>query len=148
MSIFVIKHKSGGKFIHPYGGDLNPPNDTRMVVHQDIHAGMHFAFEKARQGYGYIRHVGSGKYLCPLGGNLNPDDKTDLVLHQDRHPAALFYINARNHHIRHHGGKYIHTKGGHPNPANQIPVVLRAGRHAAMEFVIVSPCNTNQEVNP
>ncbi|XP_069136200.1 galactose-binding lectin-like isoform X2 [Argopecten irradians] len=148
MTTFVIKHRTSGKFIHPLGGSRNPCENTAVVLHQDVHDRMYFAFDRTCNGYGYIRHVASGKCIHPYGGSTDPCNETGLVLHSDRHNGALFYLDTCKKQIRHHGGKFIHPKGGQANPCNNNSLVLHGDCHDRMEFLIVSPCNTCQEVTP
>ncbi|XP_033740282.1 lectin-like [Pecten maximus] len=148
MTTFVIKHQTSGKFIHPQGGSLTPCDETALVLHQDVHSGMHFAFDATCNGYGYIRHVGSGKCIHPKGGASTPCNETELVLNGDRHNGALFCIDTCNKRIQHHGGKYIHPQGGQANPCNDTKMVLHGDCHDNMKLLIVSPSNTCEEICP
>ncbi|CAG2209190.1 Lectin [Mytilus edulis] len=145
MATFVIKHKSGGKFLHPLGGQLNPGNDTNLVLYEGTPDQTHFAFDVEDDHWGYIRHVPSGKVIHPYAGWLNPGNNTELVLHQDRHGGALFCIDSANDAIIHKGGKFVHPKWGSHNPGNDTRVCLHEDQHYAMRFECVSPHNTNEE---
>lgn len=145
-STFLIKHKSGGKFIHPDGGDSHPGNGTTLVLHQDIHDRMHFQFDVIEGHWGYIRHVSSGKIVHPDGGQLFPGDDTNLVLHSGHHSGALFALDNVDDYIIHKGGKFAHPDGGSPNPGNDTDVVLHKDKHDAMKFQFVSPHDINKEV--
>lgn len=149
MPPFVIKHKSGGKFVHPLDGDNpNPRNDCELVIYEGFHNNTIFEFDPVEGEWGYIRHISSGKILHPFRGQLNPGNDTHIVLHQDRHAGALFAIDQVNEYIVHKGGKYIHPSGGSPNPGNSTRLVLHGDRHDAMEFVCVSFSDPNKEVMP
>ncbi|CAC5393759.1 Lectin [Mytilus coruscus] len=143
---FLIKHKSGGKFIHPEGEHRNPDNDTKLLLHQDIHDRMHFQFDVQEGHWGYIRHVSSGKIVHPDGGNLFPGNDTNLVLHSDHHAGALFALDNVDDYIIHKGGRFVHPDDGSPNPGNDTYVVLHEDKHDAMKFKFVSPDDINQEV--
>ncbi|XP_063445824.1 galactose-binding lectin-like [Mytilus trossulus] len=145
-STFLIKHKSGGKFIHPKGGDSHPSNGTKLLLHQDIHDKMYFKFDVIEGHWGYIRHVSSGKIVHPDGGQLFPGDDTNLVLHSDHHSGALFALDNVDDYIIHKGGKFVHPDGGSPNPGNDTDVVLHKDKHDAMKFQFVSPHDINKEV--
>ncbi|VDI16754.1 Hypothetical predicted protein [Mytilus galloprovincialis] len=146
MARFVIKHKSSGKFFHPYMGHTNPANNTQIVLYAGTHERMHFTFDLVDGQWGYIRHVTSGKIMHPYGGSMYPGNNTDLVLHQDRHGGALFCIDSANDVIIHKGGKFAHPKGGSHNPGNQTVVCLHQDQHYAIKFECVSPYNTSEEV--
>lgn len=146
MARFVIKHKSSGKFFHPYMGKANPDNNTQLVLYEGTHERMHFFFDVVDAPWGYIRHATSGKIIHPYGGSMNPGNQTDLVLHQDRHGGALFCIDSANDAIIHKGGKFAYPKGGSHNPGNQTVICLHQERHYAMRFECVSPYNTLEEV--
>ncbi|XP_071133207.1 galactose-binding lectin-like [Mytilus edulis] len=145
-STFLIKHKSGGKFVHPKGGDRHPGNDTKLLLHQDIHDRMYFQFDVVEGHWGYIRHVSSGKIVHPDGGQLFPGNDTNLVLHSDHHAGALFALNNVDDYIIHKGGRFVHPDGGSPNPGNDTYVVLHEDKHDAMKFQFVSPDDINNEV--
>ena len=83
-----IEHVSSGKFVHPYGGSLNPGNDTKLVYHSDRHAAALFAFDEEDER---IMHR-DGKIWHPLGGSPNPGNDTPCVLNSDVHDAAKFYF--------------------------------------------------------
>ncbi|VDI44685.1 Hypothetical predicted protein [Mytilus galloprovincialis] len=147
MATFVIKHKSGGKYLHHLKGQSNPGNDTNLVLYEGTHDQTHFVFDIEDDHWGYIRHVASGKVIHPYGGWLNPGNNTELVLHQDRHGGALFCIDSANDTIMHKGGKFVHSRGGKkPNPGNNTRVCLHEDQHYAMRFECVSPYNTSEEV--
>ncbi|CAC5412589.1 Lectin [Mytilus coruscus] len=146
MATFVIKHKSGGKFLHHLSGRSNPGNDTNLVLYDGTHDQTHFTFDVEDDHWGYIRHLASGKVIHPYGGWLNPGNNTELVLHQDRHGGALFCIDSANDAIMHKGGKYFHPKGGSHKPGNDTRVCLHQDQHYAMRFECVSPNNTSEEV--
>ncbi|KAL5012346.1 hypothetical protein ScPMuIL_010897 [Solemya velum] len=105
MTTFVMMHKSSRSYIHPKGGQANPNNDTKLVVHSDLHNNMFFQFDIVESVWGYIRHVTSGKIVHPKGGELFPGNGTKLVLHSDRHSGALFALDHANNYIVHKGGE-------------------------------------------
>lgn len=145
MTDFVIKHASGRKFIHPYGGLHNPDNDTNLVLHQGCHERMVFRFVPVEKEWGYIEHKTSNKIFHPKGGSLNPGNDTQLVLHNDRHFGALFAIDSARDRIVHKSGKFVHPYGGFANPGNDTEIVLHEGIHDAMKFILVDPENVNTE---
>lgn len=145
-SSFLIKHRSGGKFIHPKGGSRNSDNNTPIVLHSDIHKNMYWTFERVVDHWGYIKHVSSGKIIHPLGGRLSPGNDTELVLHSDRQWGALFALDATHDHVIHKGGRYAHPYTGNPNPRNETHVVLHSDVHDAMRFQFVSTSDPSMEV--
>ena len=151
MSVeFLIKHKSSGKFIHPYGGHNMPLaafRDTPLVVHPDIHGNMHWRFIRKDGIYGYIQHVASGKIVHPYGGDLTPDRDTPLVLHSDQHSACLFALDDVRHWIIHKAGLKAHPRGGRPDPNNDTLVVLHPDVHDAMTWLFVDPHNPTKEIS-
>ena len=144
--VFLIKHKSSGKFIHPEGGSANPSDNTRLVVHDGIHDRMHFEFEPVDGPFGYIRHCASGKAIHPKNGELRPGNNTDLVIHSSQHAACLFGMDKVNNLIRHKSGVSFHPFGGSPNPGNGTGVVLHEGKHDASTWLFVNPRNPQEEV--
>ena len=144
--VFLIKHKSSGKFIHPEGGSANPPDNTRLVVHDGIHDRMHFEFEPADGHFGYIRHCASGKAIHPKNGELQPENNTDLLIHSSQHAACLFGMDEINNLIRHKSGVSFHPFGGSPNPGNNTKVILHSGNHDASTWLFVNPNNPQEEV--
>ena len=87
-----IEHVSSGKIIHPKGGDLDPGNDTRLVLHSGRHAGALFGFDEDNA---VILHRG-GKRWHPKGGRPDPGNDTPLVLHSGQHDGAKFYLGNLN----------------------------------------------------
>ncbi|WAR15773.1 LEC-like protein, partial [Mya arenaria] len=101
---FLIKHRSSGKFFHPYGGNSNPDDGTAVVLHSSIHERMHWRFCKVTNKWGYIEHVASGKCIHPRSGHKTLENETGLVIHSDRHSGALFALDGKNDHIIHKAG--------------------------------------------
>ncbi|XP_052093372.1 galactose-binding lectin-like [Mytilus californianus] len=145
MATFVIKHKSGGKYLHHSNGRKNPGNDQKLVLCEGTDDQTHFTFDVEDDHWGYIRHVASGKVIHPYGGDFNPRNNADLVLHEDRHGGALFCIDSANDAIMHIGGKFVHPKGGSHKPENNTQVCLHQDQHYQMKFECVSPNNTSEE---
>ena len=83
-----IEHVPSKKIVHPYGGYLDPSNDSKLVYHTDRHAACLFAFDE--DGNRIIHR--SGKIWHPYGGAASPWNNTSVVLHSDRHEAACFYF--------------------------------------------------------
>lgn len=87
-----IEHVTSGKIVHPYGGGLNPGDDTQLVYHSARHSGALFAFNDEDE---YIMH-GNGLFWHPSGGSPIPGDDTPCVLHQATHAAMKFYFGDLN----------------------------------------------------
>lgn len=147
MTDFVLKHASGGKFVHPDGGKRNPGNTTTLVLHSDLHERMVFGFVPVEKEWGYIEHKTSKKIIHPECGSVNPGNGTILVLHEDRHFGALFAIDSVRNRIVHKGGKFCHPCSGEANPGNYTPLVLHEDVHDAMQFVLVDPSDIGNEVD-
>ena len=84
-----IKHVPSGKYVHPYGGDINPGNDTYLVYHSGKHSACLFGFNETDNR---IVHKGSKRIWHPKGGKSNPGNNTACVLHSDEHDAATFIM--------------------------------------------------------
>lgn len=143
---FLIKHRSGGKYFHPDGGEANPKENTYIVLCSDIHERMFWTFEKIVDQWGYIKHVKSGMIIHPDGGSLNPEKDTRLVLSGDRHWGALFALDETNNQIIHKGGKIAHPEGDRANPKDQTRVVLNSDINDAIRFQFVATDSPNKEV--
>jgi hypothetical protein len=102
---FLIKHRSSGKYFHPFGGNANPDNDTAIVLNGDVHKNMYWTFEQIDDRWGYIKHVSSGKIIHPKGCTFSPGNETGLLLHSNRHWGALFALDEVNNHVIHKGGQ-------------------------------------------
>lgn len=63
-----IEHVSSKKVVHPKGGNLDPGNDTRLVLHSDRHSGALFGFDEVNN---VILHK-NGKIWHPKGGKPDP----------------------------------------------------------------------------
>ncbi|XP_041365423.1 lectin-like [Gigantopelta aegis] len=137
----MIRHWSGGKFIHPMGGSENPDNDTKLVIHEATHPNMRFRFVQFEGPWGYIEHVASGKVVHPQGGSSDPGNGTALVLHEARHAGALFAFDYENHLIQHRSSKYFHPEGGNVSPPNDTELVLHEDVHDGMRWVVVTVDN-------
>ena len=87
-----IEHVKSGKIVHPKGGSLDPPNDTRLVLHSGRHAGCLFGFDEANHG---ILHK-CGRYWHPKGGSPAPEDNTSIVVYDTLHDGAKFYFGDIN----------------------------------------------------
>lgn len=145
---FLIKHKVGGRFVHPRDGHIpNPPNFCPLITRSAIHDRMHFEFDPVEDGWGYIRHVTSGKIIHPKGGTTNPANHVCLLLHEERNGTALFAIDETNDLIIHKDGKYIHPTTGYTIPNDGTALVLCENRHEGMRFVCVSPTDANRKVS-
>ena len=147
MAEFIIKHASGGKFVHPYGGSPNPGNCDPLVLHPVRHANMVFRFVPEDKEWGYIEHKTSKRVLYPKDGRLNPGNNTKLVLHHDRHFGALFAIDSARDRIVHKGGKFIHPFGGAAKPGQGTRLVLHEGINGAMKFILVDPSDVDKEID-
>ncbi|XP_052820806.1 galactose-binding lectin-like [Mya arenaria] len=143
---FLIKHRSSGKFFHPYGGNSNPDDGTAVVLHSSIHERMHWRFCKVTNKWGYIEHVASGKCIHPRSGHKTLENETGLVIHSDRHSGALFALDGKNDHIIHKAGIYAHPQGGSHDPGDNNTVVLHSSIHDRMRFQFVSPYNPSKQV--
>ncbi|XP_045176791.2 galactose-binding lectin-like [Mercenaria mercenaria] len=143
---FLIKHCSSGKFFHPQGGEGDPPNETPIILHEDVHPRMHWTFERDHDQWGYIKHVSSGKYIHPQGGEIHSGDNTRLVLHEARHWGALFALDGYNDRIIHISGRYVHPHNFKPNPKNETAVVLHSGDSVDMKFEFVSTKDPKKEI--
>ena len=84
-----IKHTSSGKYVHPYGGSLQPADNTPLVFYTGHHAACLFRFDECED---YIVHESSNKIWHPLGGSENPADNTVVVLHIHQHDRAKFFF--------------------------------------------------------
>ena len=78
---FLIRHKSSGKYMHPYGGSKVPGNNTPMVIYPGYHEACYFHFFPVKDypGYGVIRQASSDRYIHPLGGSTNPGNNNQIV---------------------------------------------------------------------
>jgi hypothetical protein len=82
-----IEHVASGKIVHPKG-NMNPQDNTTLVLLPDQHDGALFTFDEQDQ---HIRHKG-GKIWHPKGGSQNPSNNTICVLHSHEHAGAKFYF--------------------------------------------------------
>ena len=88
-----IEHVSSGMVVHPYGGKLNPGDNTYLILHEDKHAAALFAFDEDKK---LIIHKGSGKVWQSYGGTPNPKNDTCLVLHSKEDDSSKFYLGDVN----------------------------------------------------
>lgn len=144
---FLIRHKSSGKYVHPYYSDVEIPNNDELVLYHGFQDHIHMTFDIVENEWGYIRHVESGKVFHPYYGLT--EDNTHVVLHSDHQPWALFAFDQVNNHIVHReSGKFIHPYWGESNPNDNTPLVLHHDINANMEFTLVDLNGPTEEVFP
>ena len=139
--IGYIFHWSSKKPIHPLGGEYNPPDETKLVVHSGVTKPecnqFRFVAVDGAGHFGYIEHVSSKKIVHPKGGSSNPPDQTRLVLSSGRHAGALFGFDEENNGILHRCGRYWHPSGGSTNPGDNTEVLVHSGLHDGARFYLV-----------
>lgn len=117
---YYLVHKESGKFVHPYGGSDNPPDNTKLVWHdRNDHLALQFVFEN-----GQIKHFGSGKYIHPLNGTARDD--VNLVLYPGYRENTGVQLVPRGDrtYLQHSKSRlYVHPRGGSASPANDTELV-------------------------
>ena len=88
----LLQHVSSGQYVHPFGGSVHPPDDTKVVLHPNFHYACLFKFDSQND---YIIHVG-GKSWHPADGNPHAADNTHIDLFSTRQHGATFYLANEN----------------------------------------------------
>nr|QYA18700.1 agglutinin [Clandestinovirus] len=129
--IGVLKHSSG-KCIHPYGGQVNAGNGTKLVYYSGCDGD---ALKFKMLANGSIQHVGSGRCVHPQGwfnnksqDQLRPDNGTPLVLWDgcgaDKNKFKIMDDGSLQHVP---SGKCVHPISGFPNPKDNDDLVIWDG---------------------
>ncbi|XP_041359615.1 lectin-like [Gigantopelta aegis] len=129
----MIRHRTSGLYVHPFEGSDSPSENTRLVLHGDIHC---FRFIAEECEYGYIEHVSSRMVVHPFRGKQTPIEETELVLREERTEAAWFSYDKKNQFILHKGGLYVAPSGGEEEPDENTALVLCQSPNANMRFVL------------
>ena len=146
-----IVHSLSGKRIHSQQGNLDPADNTKLVLRDggggEARNQFQFVRDPQNCGFGYIRHVTSGKNVHPFGESLQPADDTALVLHSGKHDACLFKFDRPRRFIIQMSSQMIwEPLGGSTDPDDGTEVVLHSDRHCGSNFHFAN--NVNLQITP
>ena len=130
-----IRQVPSGKYVHPFGGSLQPPDNTELVYHTGACASCLFSFDVYND---FIIHRTSQKIWHPTGGLCNPSDNTIAVLHPARHVDATFiFVNAEGmklfpaspigHIVHRLSSSIIHPQRGQVVPREDTRLLIHQG---------------------
>ena len=146
-----IIHSLSGKRIHSQQGNLDPADNTKLVLRDGGGGEARHQFQFLRDpqncGYGYIRHVTGGRYVHPFGGSLQPANNTALVLYSGKHIGGLFKFDQARRFIIQMSSQMIWIPlGGSTNPDEGTEVVLHSVRDCSSNFHFVN--HNSQQIAP